>query len=398
MPTNTAAWLGAKGARIAVRPAPYTHPRENEIVVKNHAVAINPLDWIIQVAGNVAYRWLRYPCVLGADLAGEVVEVGSAVTRFTVGDRVLGHAVGTDKDRNTPAEGAFQEHTVVLAQMAAPIPDTMPYESAAVLPLGLSTAACGLFQQDQLALRYPSAAPQPTGQTLLVWGGSTSVGSNAIQLAVAAGYEVVTTASPRNFDYVRALGASQVFDYRSKTVVQDIIAAFRGKTLAGALAVGAGSAEPCVDIVHACTGKKFIAMASPSISFASGLTFPLVLKLVSSSVSLQVRCRTRHIRTKFIIGTTLKANEVSKVIYEAFLPQALAEGRYVVAPEPSVIGTGLEYIQTGFDVQRAGVSAKKVVVSLCAHSARYAAASGRVAASGNREAARAATDEEQRTR
>ncbi len=89
--------------------------------------------------------------------------------------------------------------------MAAPIPHTMSYEAAAVLPLALST---GLFQTDQLALQYPSATPKPTGQTVLVWGGSTSVGSNAIQLAVAAGYEVITTSSPRNFDYVTKLGGN----------------------------------------------------------------------------------------------------------------------------------------------------------------------------------------------
>jgi len=364
MPTNTAAWLGAKQAKLEVKPAPYTPPRENEIVVKNHAVAINPVDWIIQVAGNIVYRWITYPFVLGEDLTGEVVEVGSAVTRFNVGDRVLGHAVGTDKDSNSSAEGAFQAYTVVLAHMAAPIPDTMSFEQAAVLPLALSTAACGLFQKDHLALHYPSAAPKPTGETLLVWGGSTSVGSNAIQLAVAAGYEVITTSSPRNFDYVKGLGARQVFDYNSTTVVKDIIAAFQGKTLAGALAIGTGSAEPCADIVHACNGAKFISMASPSVSFDKGMTVQLVLKLVSSTVSLQVKCRTRRIRTKMIFGSTLKENEVSKIIYEDFLPKALANGRYVAAPDPYVVGTGLEYVQTGFDAQRKGVSAKKVVVSL----------------------------------
>ncbi len=362
MPTNTAAWLGAKHAKLEVRPAPYTPPRENEIVVKNHAVAINPLDWIIQVAG--VYRWIKYPFVLGSDLAGEVVEVGSAVTRFKVGDRVLGHAVGTDRDSNSSAEGAFQAYTVVLARMASPIPAALSYENATVLPLALSTAACSLFQKDHLALHYPSAAPTPTGQTLLVWGGSTSVGSNAIQLAVAAGYEVITTASPRNFAYVKGLGASQVFDYNSSTVVKDIIAAFQGKTLAGALAIGTGSAEPCADIVHACNGAKFISMASPSVSFKNGMTARVVLQLVSSTVSLQVKSRLRRMRTKFIFGTTLKNNEVGKVIYEDFLPQALADGRYVAAPDPYVVGTGLEYVQTGFDAQRKGVSAKKVVVSL----------------------------------
>ncbi|HET8912239.1 MAG TPA: zinc-binding alcohol dehydrogenase family protein [Ktedonobacteraceae bacterium] len=364
MPTNTAAWLVAKQAKLEVKPAPYTHPRENEIVVKNHAVAINPLDWINQLASNLFARWIKYPFVLGEDLAGEVVEVGKAVTRFKVGDRVLGHAVGSDKNPNTSTEGAFQIYTILLAHMAAPIPDNMPYESAAVLPLALSTAASGLFQKDYLALDYPSADPKPTGKTLLIWGGSTSVGSNAIQLAVAAGYEVITTASPRNFDYVKELGASQVFNYNSKTVVKDIIAALQGKTLAGTLAIGIGSAESCVDIVTVCNGNKFIAMTTPSVSFTSGVTFPVVLKLVSSNVSLQVKCRTRHVQTKYVWGTTLKDNEVSKVIYEDFLPKALAEGRYVTAPEPYVIGTGLEYVQAGFDAQIKGVSARKVVISL----------------------------------
>ncbi len=363
MPTNTAAWLGAKGARLAVGPAPYTHPHEGEIVVKNHAVAINPFDWAIQIRGDIIAPWIKYPFVLGADVAGEVVEVGTAVTRFAVGDRVLGHAVGTDKDRNSAAEGAFQEYAVVLAHLAAPIPDTLAYENAVVLPLALSTAACGLFQRDYLALRYPAATPQPTGETLLVWGGATSVGSNAIQLAVAAGYEVITTSSPRNFDYVRKLGASRAFDYRSTTIVQDVIAAFTGKTSAGALAIGTGSAEPCLEIVHACDGKKFVALTSATVSLEQPLPL-LLLRFLSSNVALRVRSRLGNVRTKSIWGSTLKDNEVGTVIYEDFLPAALAEGRYVAAPVPAVVGQGLEYVQTGLDVQRAGVSARKVVVSL----------------------------------
>ena len=371
MPDNSAAWIEAKQALLEVKPAPYTLPRPNEIVVRNHAVAVNPIDWILQMIGSVIYPWIKYPFILGSDLAGEVAEVGFAVTRFEVGDRVLGHAVGSAKTRNSAAEGAFQSYTVVLAHMAAPIPSALTYESAAVLPLGLSTAACGLFQKDYLALDYPSLAPKPTGQTLLIWGGSTSVGSNAIQLAVAAGYEVITTASPRNFDYVKKLGASEVFDYNSKSVVKDVIAAFQGKTLAGALAIGTGSAEACVDVVHACQGVKFVSTASTSVSFAAlpshpgmGAVLPLFLRIVASNVSLSAKCRARKIRTKFIVGDTLMDNEVSKIIYEDFLPQALAEGRYAAAPEPSVVGTGLDCLQTGLDRQRKGVSAQKVVVSL----------------------------------
>ncbi len=371
-PTNTAAWIGGKYAQLQVGPAPYTSPGEDQIVVRNHAVAINPLDWIIQVAGPVAYRWLTYPTVIGSDIAGEVVEVGKAVTRFRVGDRVLGHAVGTDKDSNRAAEGAFQEYTVVLERLASPIPDTLSYASACVLPLTLSTAACGLFQADHLALRHPSANAARTGRTVLIWGGSTSVGSNAIQLAVAAGYDVITTASPRNFTHVTSLGASQVFDYHSPTVVADIIAAFQGKTLAGALAIGTGSAEACADVVRGCTGRKFVSIASTPVSFAGlaaehrgRFALPqLLAQLVSANVSLQLRTRPRGIGTKFIFGTSLKANEVSTAIYRDFLPAALAQGRYLAAPEPSVVGHGLSDVQHALDIQRKGVSAQKIVVSL----------------------------------
>ena len=372
MPANTAAWINARNARLEIGPAPYTPSGDDQLVIRNHAVAVNPLDWIIQVDGSLIYRWLNYPTVLGADVAGEVVEAGKAVTRFRAGDRVLGHAVGTDKDSNSAAEGAFQQYTVVLERMASPIPDTLPFEDAAVLPLGISTAASGLFQTDQLGLRHPSADARLTGQTLLVWGGSTSVGSNAIQLAAAAGYEVITTASPRNFDYVRSLGASQVFDYNSPSVVPDIIAAFKGRTLAGAIAFGTNSAASCVRIVGACHGNRFVSIASPPVSFAGladasrgRLARPrLLLRLIAANVALQVRARFRRTRTKYIFGTSLKANEVSTVIYRDFLPDALAEGRYRAVPEPSVVGHGVQDFQQAMDIQQKGVSAAKVVVTL----------------------------------
>jgi len=372
MPTNSAAWLKAEHTPLEVGPAPYTPPGADQIVVRNHAVAINPLEWIIQVAGNLTYRWLTYPTVIGSDVAGEVVEVGSAVTRFRVGDRVLGHAVGTDKDSNRAAEGAFQLYPVVLERMAAPIPDALSFEDAAVLPLAVSTAACGLFQTDQLGLRHPSGTPAPTEQTLLVWGGSTSVGSNAIQLAVAAGYEVIATASPRNFGYVKSLGATEVFDHHSPGVVAEIVAAFKGRTLAGAIAFGATSAPACIRIAGACEGNRRVAIATPPVSFAhlgepdrGRLAMPrLVARLIGANVALQLAARRRGVAAKYIFGTTLKANEVSALIYRDFLPAALAEGRYRTVPAPTVVGKSLDDIQHALDVQRRGVSAAKVVVTL----------------------------------
>lgn len=194
MPSNSAAWLTSSKTKILeVKSAPYPTPQANTILIKNGAIGINPIDCLVQDNSGMVFPWLKLPFVIGSDVAGEVVEVGPGVTRFKIGDRVVGQARGMLKERNSSSEGAFQAYTVLIEDMASHIPDSLSFESAAVLPLGLSTAVSGLFLKDQLALQLPSVLSKAsTKKTLLVWGGSTSVGSNAIQLAVAAGYEVIT--------------------------------------------------------------------------------------------------------------------------------------------------------------------------------------------------------------
>ncbi|UFS59684.1 zinc-binding alcohol dehydrogenase family protein [Subtercola endophyticus] len=413
MPTNIAAWLDARHADLVVRTAPYPTPGAGEIVVRNRAIAVNPLDAIKQSTGDLMYRWMPYPSILGEDVAGEVVELGPGVTRFGVGDRVLAYAVGMEKGRDHAAEGGFQLHTVVRESLTAPLPDSMPFEEAVVLPLAVSTAASALFQQDQLGLRHPVAgsaghgsstgpaaatASAPltganttgsaaatgasatlsttsgaaaTGQTVVVWGGSTSVGSNAIQLAAAAGYDVVTTASPHNHDALRRLGAAAVFDYASPTVVRDLIAAIDGATVAGIFAVGTGSAEHAVTIAIA-TGAKRVSLATPSVSLDGlprrrGPSIALArvgAALVASNVALELRCRRHGIRAKFVWGSTLMNNEVGPMLWQQFLPAALADGRYVAAPAAEVVGSGLASVQPALDALRRGVSARKLVVTL----------------------------------
>lgn len=371
MPVNRAAWQPPNHGALQIAPAPYTQPRDNEIVVKNHAVAINPLDWILQCAGNIFFPWIKYPFILGSDLAGEVVEVGHGVSRFKVGDRVLAHAAGTEKSRNRGAEGAFQQYTVVLTQMAAPIPPDLSYESACVLPLGISTAACGLFQRDQLGLDPPSTPRRAKSESVVIWGGSTSVGMNAIQLAVAAGYDVIATSSPRNFEYLRRLGASHVFNYASLTAIDDVTECLHGKTVAGALAIGEGAADACLRVLRSCEGKKFVSMTSFPMSFqtmkrGTNILFHFVRKMprvTAHVISLFLKSRLWRIRTKAVFATSILHNEVSKLIYEEFLPGALCEGEYIAAPEPQVTGEGLDAIQTALDIQKQGVSASKIVVT-----------------------------------
>ncbi|CAM6085519.1 unnamed protein product [Calypogeia fissa] len=338
MPSNTAAWLVADKAKLEVGPAPYTSPGEHEIVVKTGAVAINPADWIYQDPSSVKMSFpMNFPTILGEDVAGEVVEVGSSVTRFRVGDRVLGLGYGFSKKRY--CESTFQEYTVLSDKMATPIPSTMSFEAACVIPLGLSTAAFGMYQKTYLELQYPSVDPSPTGQVLLVWGGASSVGSNGIQLGVCSGYEVFTTASPKNFEYVKRIGANQVFDYNSQSIVEELVDALKGKTIAGVLSCIAdnGVIEVCAEVLRRSHGNKIISS---------------VIKVADELPG--------GVKTKWIMDE----NEVANVVYEDFLPKALAEGKFVPAPDPVVVGKGLHSIQEGLDVQKKGMSAKKVVITL----------------------------------
>lgn len=337
---NAAAWINEpKAYPLEVKASPATKPGPREILVRNRAIAFNPIDAILQKKARFP---LTYPTIIGQDVAGDVVEVGKDVTRFKSGDRVLGHAVGISTHRLE--DNAFQSLTVLLEHMSTELPASVSYKQAAVVPLGLSTASCGLFQETNLALQLPSEPRRAaTGSTLLVWGGSTSVGSNAVQAAVAAGYEVFATASARNSEYVRGLGAAQVFDYKSPTIVADILSAFEGKTCAGAMDCAGGDATvACCEIVKHAQGAK-------TVSTVLGGTRGAPVE---------------GVKLMGIFGTTLKDNAVGSAIYQDYLPKALAGGTFVPSPSPMVVGHGLESVQKGIDTIEKGVSAQKVVVTL----------------------------------
>ncbi|KAI1872301.1 hypothetical protein JX265_001625 [Neoarthrinium moseri] len=283
---------------------------------------------------------------MGCDVAGTVIEVGSNVTRFKAGDRVLAFATGMEEKHNTSVMGGYQLYTVVQENMASMIPDLLEFEMAAVVPLAMSTAACGLFERSQLALRHPAVGgnSEKIKEILILWGGSTSVGCNAIQLAVAAGYEVVTTCSPRNFDLVKSLGASAAFDYHSETLVEDIVKKCKGRLVAGAMSIGNGGAERCTDILDASIPVRM-------------WTF------LSFLVRMWFKKRATGVRSKFVWGGSLEFNEVSKAVFEDYLPEALRRGQYICAPNAEIIGNELESIQSGLDMLKKGaVSAKKLVV------------------------------------
>ncbi|EIC08097.1 Alcohol dehydrogenase zinc-binding domain protein [Microbacterium laevaniformans OR221] len=376
MRQNTAAWIDAPYAELTVREAPMPTPAPGQLLIEVRALAVNPLDAIIQSNGAVMYGWLRYPVILGEDVAGVVVGVGRDIDTFVVGDRVVAYAIGLEKGRDAIGESGFQAYVSVDASLAARLPDDLLFEDAAVLPLAVSTAAAGLFEADQLALDYSAlGAATPREDVVVVWGGATAVGGNAIQLARAAGYRVITTTSPRNHEQMTRLGAEAVFDYRDPNAAERIIDAIGASPVAGILAIAVGSAEPCRKIARA-TGATRIAMASPPVSFYDqprrrGLSLSrirLFLRLGTRTALMQLRSRTRGIRASFIWGSAIATSPVGPAIWGDYLPRALASGAHVPYPQARLAGSGLAAIQGAIDTLRRGVSAQKLVIALNAAS------------------------------
>lgn len=129
-----------------------------------------------------------------------------------------------------PAHSGFQLYPVAPAALTAPIPSSISFHQACVLPLAISTAAYGLYQPLKLPVPPASAssAPKPgSNGVIVVWGGSSSVGCVTTQLATASGLAVVATASQKNFGFCKEMGAQKVVDYNSGDVVKEAVAAVK---------------------------------------------------------------------------------------------------------------------------------------------------------------------------
>jgi NADPH:quinone reductase-like Zn-dependent oxidoreductase len=171
---------------------------DNEVLVRVHAAGLDRGTWHLMTGKpylmRIAGLGFRGPKdrVPGRDLAGTVEAVGSAVTRFAVGDEVYG--VG---------RGSFAEYAVAREDKVAPKPVTLSFEQAAVVPISAGTALQALTDHGRV---------EP-GQRVLVIGASGGVGSYAVQLAKALGAEVTGVAGTAKQDLVRSLGADRVLDY-----------------------------------------------------------------------------------------------------------------------------------------------------------------------------------------
>ncbi|KXS48873.1 NADP-dependent oxidoreductase [Halanaerobium congolense] len=171
-------------------------PDSDEVLIEIHAVGINPIDW------KLRYGYLKekfpfdFPIVLGWDAAGIVEKVGKNVDSLQKGDRVFVRPELTNR-------GTYAEYTTAKEDLVAKMPENISFKEAAAVPLAGLTAYQILVDVGNL----------DSGDKVLIHAGAGGVGSFAIQIAKNMGAYVATTASTKNVDFLKSLGADEVIDY-----------------------------------------------------------------------------------------------------------------------------------------------------------------------------------------
>lgn len=175
----------------------------DELLVQVHAAGLNPIDNMIPVGTFKPVMHFKLPAVLGSDLAGVVVDVGSRVTRFKPGDEVFASIFDLGR-------GSLAEFAAVPESAAALKPVNLDFVQAASIPMVGLTSWQAL--QERMALRR--------GQKVFIPAGSGGIGTFAIQLARQLGAKVGTTVSTGNIELVRGLGADEIVDYKKQEFEQ----------------------------------------------------------------------------------------------------------------------------------------------------------------------------------
>jgi len=333
------------GASIVDVPKPDIS--DEEILVKVHAVGLNPTDF-----KHIDFM-APSNCIIGCDYAGEVVEVGKAAPRgWRRGDRVAGvvHG-GMYRDR-----GSFAEYLKTDGDLAWKVPEGITDEDATTY--GISAVTAILALSVHLGLPLPFLEPEsgktpPQASTVFIYAGSTCAGLFTIQLAKLAGLTVVTTASPRSFDLVKSYGADQVFNYRSATAAKDIIAAFPDITCAVDCFSEGGSTAFCAEVLKN-KGGKVVTLLDQGKSKTPGVEYDMAMLY---RVFGRAFAFLPPIGPKFPVS--LKDRE-ALVRFYARLPGLTKE---LKPPPVRVIEGGLDSVLNSLDELRQGkVSGCKLVV------------------------------------
>jgi NADPH:quinone reductase-like Zn-dependent oxidoreductase len=253
--------------------------RENDVLVQVHAAGVNLLDSKIRNGEFKLILPYRLPLILGNDVAGVVVRVGSRVQRFKPGDQVYARP---PQDRI----GSFADFISMNEDAVAIMPKKLTMEEAASIPLVGLTAWQALIERANLK----------KGQKVLIHAGSGGVGTFAIQLAKHLGATVATTTSTANLDLVKRLGADTVIDYK-KTDFEKVLRDY--DVVLNSL--GTETLNKSLQVLK--PGGKLISISGPpDPDFAKDQGSSWILRQVMPILSYQIRKKAKrhHVSYSFL--------------------------------------------------------------------------------------------------
>jgi NADPH:quinone reductase-like Zn-dependent oxidoreductase len=316
---------------LAFTDVPRPTIKPDEILVHVHAAGLNPIDYMIPKGSFKPILKFDLPATMGSDLAGVVVEVGSRVNRFKVGDAVFASLF----DLGT---GSLAEYAAVPERAAAHKPANLDFVQAASIPMVGLTSWQAFNERAQLK----------SGQKVFVPAGSGGIGTFAIQLAKQLGAKVGTTTSTANVELVRSLGADEVVDYKK----QEFENTLRGYDAVLGTVRGDGL-EKALKIVK--PGSSVVSLVGPpDAAFARARGMNFLMKFVFGLLSRKIirLAQTRNARYSFMfvrpdgrqlgkIGEMLESSRIRPVIDKvfpftnakeglAYLEQGRAKGKVVV--------------------------------------------------------------------
>jgi NADPH:quinone reductase-like Zn-dependent oxidoreductase len=182
--------------KVKIESVPIPVPRDGEVRIRVRAASVNPVDW------KIADRNPRLPYVAGRDMAGVIDAVGEGVEDWKAGDEVIAIS----------ASGSYAEYATARTEAIARKPARMSFEEAAGIPIVGETAWRALV----------TGADVKPGQRVLIHGAAGGVGSSAVQIARSRGAHVIATASQRNHEFLRSIGADETIDYNT-TRFEDVV-------------------------------------------------------------------------------------------------------------------------------------------------------------------------------
>ncbi|KAH7383417.1 alcohol dehydrogenase GroES-like domain-containing protein [Cadophora sp. MPI-SDFR-AT-0126] len=312
--SNFAAIIPAATTPLVVQEVEIYTPGPQELVIKNEVIAFNPIEYKI---AKYAVFPLEYPAIIGSSFGGTVQSVGSGVTRFKVGDKV---AAARKLGANGNQYGSFQQYVVVNESLTSKVAPSVDVDVVASLTGNLPTI-------------------------VLVYGGSSSVGSLAVQYVAQAGYTAITTSSPKNNAFVSKLGAAKIVDH-----TQDKDAVIKAL-------VAEGPYDLVFDTISlptstAITGQVVVAQGGGELhvtlpTFGGPETLPANVTRVFESWSASL--------------FEEKNKGLAEWAFHEYLTQGVASGRVIPLPIQKVEG-GLKGVTTALGLLEKGVSGVKLVL------------------------------------